>query len=270
MIYVLYHANCVDGFGAAFAAWKKFKDQAQYIPVTYGQSFPLMKTNSEVYIVDFSYPRAQLLNLVQSMSKVVVLDHHKTAQEDLKGLDFAKFDMKKSGAMLAWEYFHPETKVPKLIEYIQDRDLWNNILPQTKEFNLGLSAYSFDFELWDKIDENTLVAEGITIERYQEQKIQEMLREVKFINFAGYKSIPVLNCSVLQSDVVNKMLDKYPQAPFALGYHDLKSGKRKWSARSRQSEDVDVTIIAAKFGGGGHKNAAGFTTDLNYLGEESE
>jgi oligoribonuclease NrnB/cAMP/cGMP phosphodiesterase (DHH superfamily) len=75
-----------------------------------------------VYILDFSYDEETLRNLYKKV-EVVVLDHHKTAEKDLKDLSFAKFDMNKSGAMMAWEYFHPEKEVPLMIRYIQDRDL---------------------------------------------------------------------------------------------------------------------------------------------------
>ena len=37
---VLYHANCHDGFGGAFAAWKKFGDAADYVPMRYGMAIP--------------------------------------------------------------------------------------------------------------------------------------------------------------------------------------------------------------------------------------
>lgn len=125
--HVLYHANCYDGFGAAFAAWKKFGDQAEYIPVSYGQDAPFILESEGIFIIDFSYPINTLNNLSQ-IAPVVVLDHHKTAEEALSphvGKDNPKiiFDMNKSGALLAWEYFHPETPVPLLIKHISDRDL---------------------------------------------------------------------------------------------------------------------------------------------------
>ena len=111
MIYVLYHKNCMDGKGAAYAAWKKFGESAKYIEVNYGEPVPEMTDASEIYILDFSYPKDVLYKMAET-AKVVVLDHHKTAQADLEGVEFAKFDMTKSGAVLAWEYFHPNSPTP--------------------------------------------------------------------------------------------------------------------------------------------------------------
>ena len=150
-IYVLYHASCADGFGAAYAAWKKLGSQAKYIPVSYHEYLPDMRENSEVYILDLSYPRDVLIDLNARMKKVIVLDHHKTAQENLRGLVFAKFDMEKSGAVLAWEYFHPDKEVPILLEYVQDRDLWQWNLLNSQEVNDLIWSYDRTFEEWQKL-----------------------------------------------------------------------------------------------------------------------
>ena len=140
-VYVLYHANCFDGTGAKFAAWKRFGDAAYYIPVQYGKPFPDMVKlgpETDVYILDFSYPRDFLEELHSKVHKLVVLDHHKTAQADLAGLDYAKFDMNKSGAVLAWEYFHPGKVVPDMLRLIQDGDLWKFEFAETKALRAAL------------------------------------------------------------------------------------------------------------------------------------
>ena len=122
MTYVLYHANCDDGFGAAWAARKKLGDAAVYVPVKYGDPLPPTVTGERVYVVDFSYPR-DVLETLADRCKVVVLDHHKTAQEDLADLPFAEFDMERSGAGMTWDYFFPGQPRPPLIDHIEDRDL---------------------------------------------------------------------------------------------------------------------------------------------------
>jgi oligoribonuclease NrnB/cAMP/cGMP phosphodiesterase (DHH superfamily) len=116
MIYVLYHGNCYDGFGAAYSAWTRLKDAAKYIPVNYGQEFPRKEIddkdlNGIVFILDFSYPKEEMLYWADFF-QLVVLDHHKTAEANFKGLSHPNikyfFDMNKSGARMAWEYFHPD------------------------------------------------------------------------------------------------------------------------------------------------------------------
>ena len=103
----MYHKNCTDGFGSALAAHYKFGDSAMYIPVNYGEPVPSeIKEGDEIYIVDFSFPRDVLEKLAES-HKVQVIDHHKTAEAALKGLDYCLFDMKHSGAVLTWQFLFP-------------------------------------------------------------------------------------------------------------------------------------------------------------------
>jgi len=152
--------GCTDGFGAAFAAWLRFGDEAEYFPMQYGQEVGLdnpsgANTNAvfwsgrEVYVLDFSFSKPQMDTLFQIAKRVVWLDHHKTAFEMFaydgklfgqisavsgqKANDVVMLDNNKSGALLAWEYFHPGTEVPMLIQHIDDRDRWQFKLDGSKE-----------------------------------------------------------------------------------------------------------------------------------------
>lgn len=264
MIYVLYHSHCTDGFGAAFAAWKKFGDNAKYLPVSYGKPLPNMNKATMVYILDFSYDKQTLLEL-RKTTEVKVLDHHKTAEKDLQGLSFAHFDMNKSGAMLAWEHFHPEKEVPLMIRYIQDRDLWKFEMKLTKEFHLGISSIPQIFECWDVADENDLTQAGSAILSYQATLIDRIVSSASLV-MAGefmeefmvlpYK-IAVVNSGVLESEVGDALLRKFPDADLALIYYTTKDGKTKYSLRSEDGR-ADVSEIAKMFGGGGHMCASGF------------
>lgn len=257
MIYILYHSPCHDGFGAAYAAWKKFKNEAIYVPVNYGRDLPELPNATEVYILDFSYPKEVLIPLSEKC-KVVVLDHHKTAEAQLSGLPFAQFDMKRSGAGMAWDYFHPTISRPWLINYIEDRDLWKHSLPHTHQINSAIGSYPLDFAVWDTLTEERVLSEGIAISRFKEILTDEMVRHHRLVNFLEYKDIPVVNASgSLVSDVGEALRQKYPKAPFVAVYYDMKGGGRKWSLRSSDSSE-DVSQVAGRFGGGGHRNASGF------------
>ena len=261
--YVLYHASCYDGFGAAWAAWKKFGDNAEYVAVRYGKPMPELLDGSDVFIVDFSYPRQELLTLKGRMNSLVVLDHHKTAQQDLAGLDFAIFDMNKSGAVLAWEYFHPGQPVPRLLEYVQDRDLWRWKLAQSREVSAALQSYKMDFELWEELSWRAMVSsrriadEGEAILRWQQQKIEEAISHAVWMKIGGHQ-VPVVNATQLMSEICNRLCEAYPDAAFAAYYFDDKDGNRQWGLRS--IGEFDVSSIAKQYGGGGHRNAAGFQT----------
>src|SRR3954471_6157678 len=150
---VLYHADCPDGFGAAFAAWCVLGDAASYIPVRHGEPPPpQVEGGPEVlYLLDFAYPRATMEHLASLVVSVRVLDHHATAAEDLAGLPYVTIDLDKSGAVLAWEHFHPGRPVPLLLRYVQDRDLWRWELEQSRELNAALALAPHDFAAWDRL-----------------------------------------------------------------------------------------------------------------------
>ena len=208
-IYTLYHNNCPDGFGSALAAYLKFGDRSEYIGVKHQQDPPEMEPGSDIYILDFSYPRQVMEELLKQHNQVITLDHHKTAQEALLGLRGALFDMNRSGAMISWEYFHPDREIPDLFKYIQDRDLWHWKLNNTKEITAGLQLLPQDFDSW--IDLLTteglqhLYQDGKTVVRYQTKEIKGMLKHVYLDSLPPYQAttgewiagniIPIINCS---------------------------------------------------------------------------
>ena len=273
MIYVLYHSSCMDGFGAAYAAWKKFGPDAVYIPVSYGYPPPKMEKATEIYILDFSFKKEVLLEM-SAKAKVVMLDHHKTAKEDLEMTHVKPgaeglvawlearsnlkiiFDMNKSGALIAWEYFHPATEVPALIQHISDRDLWQFKLPGSEIIHKALVSYPMDFETWDKFDIARLREEGKICERLYTQLVNNTIRNAFFQKIDGH-NIPVVNTSIAWSEVGHALLERYPDAPFVASFTVLPDTVM-WSLRSRPN--FDVSAVAKKFGGGGHAQAAGFKT----------
>lgn len=255
--FILYHADCPDGFGAAFAAWLKLADTAQYIPCRYGDPPPDLPPDAEVTLVDFSFKRPVLEQLAAEVKQIQVIDHHKTAQADLDGLSYAHFDMNKSGAVLAWEHFHPGTEVPLFLLYVQDRDLWKFELPESLEVNAAIYSHPRDFIVWGQLLYQTghLRVEGRAIRRLQIQQIASNVQHAGVVVINSYL-VPVVNTNHEISETCNELCKQYPQYPFAAAYFDLPDGKRKWSLRS--IGDFDVSIVAKQFGGGGHKNAAGY------------
>lgn len=260
-IYVLYHGNCYDGFGAAYATWLKLGDRAKYIPVTHGQPMPDMANGSIVYILDFSYPREDLIALARRMADVVVLDHHKTAQEALSGIDVEGltivFDMNKSGARLAWEWWFPTDEMPNLLRYVEDRDLWRFALPESREVSEALRAYPMKFDVWDELSVPTLKLEGKIIMQHTAQQVQMMCNQARQVALEDGTPGVMVNATGFWSEIGHRLLEEWPAARFAVSYYDDKRGNRVYSLRSRP--DYDVSALAKANGGGGHAQAAGFT-----------
>jgi len=154
---VLYHANCPDGFTAAWAVWKALGDKAEYRAVTYGQPPPDDIAGRRVILVDFSYPRAALDVLASVASSLDIYDHHKSAEADLKDWHPScggrvVFDMERSGAGIVWDSLHSGHR-PKLIDYVEDADLWRFSLSNARKIREFLFSYPYRFDVWERISE---------------------------------------------------------------------------------------------------------------------
>lgn len=257
--FVLYHANCPDGFGGAWAAWLALGDAATYLPVSHGDPPPDLPPDASVVIVDFAYHRADTLALRERVRDLTILDHHKSAQEALGDLPYAVFDIHRSGAILAWEHFHPGKEPPALLRYVQDRDLWRFELPNSREVTAALSSYPMEFALWSRLDIADLARDGTAILRFRTQTVETMVSFARYGEVGGYR-VPIVNATAHWSDVGEAMLAKFPDASFVGAYFDDAEGYRRWSLRSRP--DFDVSEVAVRLGGGGHRQAAGFRERL--------
>ncbi len=251
---VLYHAECADGFGAAWAIWKQFP-ATRFLPVKHGTPPPAGLTDQRVVIVDFSYARPILETLAADTKELLVLDHHITAEQALTGLPYAYFDQQKSGAVLGWEWAHG-SDAPWLLQYVQDKDLWTWQLPGSREINAALASYPFEFELWNRFSQKQLEEEGRAILRYEQELVGKLAAQAVMMEFQG-AVVPAVQSAVLTSQIGERLSPHYP---FCLIWHD-RDGRRYYSMRSRE-DGTDVGAIAASFGGGGHTHAAGFSVPL--------
>ena len=267
-IYVLYHAGCNDGFGAAWIAHKHLGDiqdgrRVRYLPQSYGGEPPRMDAGSRIYILDFSYPLETMLELHRQHESVILLDHHETARDALEGrVPDCHFDLERSGATIAWEYWGSGFSTNEgelLARYIEDRDLWRWKLPDSREVSAALDSHPKRFRVWDRLDVETLAREGTGILRYIRTQTENLAGMAQEQELAGYP-VPVVNTSLLGSETCEALLERHPEAEFAATYWE-RDGRRHWSLRSRADGDFDVAQIALKRGGGGHPHAAGFTEE---------
>lgn len=272
----IYHDNCDDGFAAAYAVWKRFGDSVEFVPAQYGRDLPDV-TSKDVLIVDFSYKKADMERLADMARRVIVLDHHKTAQAELDGfvqLDaiggpFEKkyadrmisgvgvhFNMDKSGCRLAWEYCFPDKNMPDWFAAVEDRDLWRFNLRGTKEICIAIRSLPREFDLWDMFTAERLANDGVAIRRYVDMIVSNICDTAFTETIAGHK-VPVAACSYdFVSETAHQLLHRNPDAPFAACLVRSHDGVT-YSLRS-MDDRMDVSEIAKANGGGGHRNAAGF------------
>jgi oligoribonuclease NrnB/cAMP/cGMP phosphodiesterase (DHH superfamily) len=244
--------------------------EAEFYGATHGEPPPDV-TGRIVYILDFSYKRAVLEKMLKIALHITVLDHHKSAQADLDGLSYDNlnvvFDMDRSGAGIAWDYFFDRISRPVQIHHVEDRDLWKFNIPNTKEFAAAMFSYDYTFENWDFLMDDAnyerLIAEGAAIERKHLKDVIELLSTTKrTMKIAGYE-VPVANVPYqFASDAGNILAEGQP---FAATYYD-DAQYRRFSLRSKP-DGLDVSEIASKLAGGGHKNASGFRVPIGWEGD---
>lgn len=252
---VIYHCDN-DGFGAAYACWLNFGEEAEYISAQYNQPLPEIPNGvEEIYIVDISYSR-EVCDSLASKYKLTILDHHKTAYEILKDTNYAVFDLEHSAAVLVFKYLFPHKEIPAILSYVEDYDLWKFQLNKSKEVNLYIDTL-VQFEEWDEFELSKAIEGGTAIRKFRDRQVNESIKNSNIIEFEGYKVV-LLNATENVSTVGNELLKKY-KADFSITYRDVGS-KRYYSLRS--IGDFDVSVIAKKYGGGGHKNASGFAKDI--------
>jgi len=229
---------------------------------------------TEIMIVDFSYPMDDTLKLWGLGAKLTIIDHHKTAEAGLRTISETLlvniiFDTTKAGCTLAWEHFCPQFAVPEILRYVADRDLWQFELSYSKEVNAYIATLQEDFETWAQFDLNEAIPAGEAIVAFANSQMERRLRDVKMVGYhpvniwpiklhpeVGDFLIPYVNATDNISELGNLMCERYPDAPFSMSYCDRGDGMRSYSLRS--IGDFDVSVVAKAFGGGGHKNAAGF------------
>jgi len=277
---VLFHENCKDGLGAAYATYEKLGDTASYVPIAYGREDKALKKvpdDVDVYFVDFSLKREPMIELSERVSKIVVIDHHKSALEELVDLPDnveVNFDMDHSGAVLAWDYFH-DTPAPKMLQYIEDRDIWNFDLVKSKEFTEGLDFYAknndiaeFKRLIIDPASIDKMIDIGDILVPAMKKRLQECIDKIeknkeKYIATLEGEEFIFFNYTVSseKSDLGNMIASQFqiPAAIFTVGTENV-------SISLRSADNLaDVSRIAIAFGSGGHRNASGMAISKEEL-----
>ncbi|KAK7364172.1 hypothetical protein VNO80_12623 [Phaseolus coccineus] len=198
---ILYHYPCPDGAFAALAAHLYFKATSLFSPLFFpntvykplsAEDLPLNEIG-DLYLLDFVGPDGFIQEISTKVSRVIVLDHHKTALEKLGnevslGENVVKvIDMERSGATIAFDYFKDKLLSPdiavkhpsvldefeiarQLFLYVEDGDLWRWRLKNSKAFSSGLKDLNIEFDarknpsLFDQLlslNLNTIISRGM-------------------------------------------------------------------------------------------------------------
>lgn len=281
-ILVLYHDNCLDGLGSAAIAYSKLGDDADYIPVQYGQYNKLQEQLKvickdtkyvTIYMLDFCFTYEEMIDLFKHYcTTMYILDHHEGAKDTLKLLEsyaentLVLYDINKSGVGITWDYFYPEYELMPILAHIQDRDLWKFELAGTKEICEALYSrliIPWDIKAWDKIimwPTNSygyleLKQVGDILVKHKQQRINSIIDSKSYGDASKY--IIVNAPSDIASELGNAIANKFSK-PALIWSYNYGLDKYIFSVRSNDSCSITALEIAKANGGGGHKHAAGF------------
>ena len=275
---VLYHGrNCPDGFAAALAAWLFYEGKAEMLGLDHGDiksitDLPALEGRA-VYILDFSFDEVILSGIEERAAKLVLLDHHKSAAEKLTGFacrcGVVHFDMSKSGARLAWEFFQPDRALPDLVRFVEDRDIWVWQYPESPAFLAALDMEPMDLPRWAEIAAFTpeqlsaFMARGHAMDEKFSKLAADIAEGAQPISFNGQQGVMV-NAPGMFHSLVGDTLAKQ-SGSFALLWTVGKGGVVKAGLRSRNG--FDCIPLAESMKGGGHAQACGFKMGVERLPE---
>ncbi|HUZ93227.1 MAG TPA: hypothetical protein VNG29_04535 [Candidatus Paceibacterota bacterium] len=260
-IIVIYHGDCRDGFGGAWAAWKKFGAKAAYLPARDRFGPPCEIKNKEVYLIDYTYQPEVVEKLIRENKRVTAIDHHFTAEPAVKLTERCSFSLHHSGAILAWNYFHPGKKSPMLLRYVEDYDLWRWRMPHLKEVILYLDLIPFGFADWTSIARSletktgraAWIKDGNLLLRQEKSIVRELLQGSEQVRFMG-RTVYAVNAPHRFVDDLGHELALRTNS-FGIVWSE-RAGVIKVSLRAVGS--TDISGIARKLGGGGHKQSGAF------------
>ena len=281
---IIYHDNCADGFGAAWAAWFKFHDNADYFPMNYNDkrvelhdghlNFPVSLAGRDVFILDFSFKPEIMGAMLKVANHVTWIDHHKTAFEDYNfdptmrheatdpELNWTYvLDPNHSGCVLAWRHFNPGFVMPIGLDYIEDRDLWKWCMPKTRDFATGLRSEPFSFERFNRVMwlPDIAIDVGQSMNKLFDQQLADVTKRPMPVDLYDVDDVMhgglCVNCTPNFSSEAGNILAKQSET-FGMTWVLSNDGHVHVSLRS--VGEFDVSKIARNYGGGGHRNASGF------------
>ena len=270
----VYHAACPDGFGAAWATWTAWGGEGEFVARGHSDRMSGPKVEDALLLFVAIAPRPdELRELADYAQRVVILDHHwtneKKFEEEAELLSELQdeghevhFDMDRSGAVLAWRYLFPDQPEPDLLRYVEDQDIWSWTLPKSAEVNAAIASYPQDFETWTRLaatgmDELALV--GAPIVRTDGIEVERAIRNPSTIHL-GHRQVEAINARTRRSAIGHALAERKAFGqPWGCVYRI--EGNRV-HATLYSIGDFDVSAIAGEYGGGGHRNASGFTVHL--------
>jgi hypothetical protein len=259
---VLYHGNCPDGFGGAYAAWKKFGGSVEYVALHRDTPLPTDLAGNDLIFIDFCYEQPVMDAIVKEAKSVLVLDHHEGVEQVVRSMPAFVYDGERSGASIAWNYFHPDTPLPYFIKLNENVDLYRPLSDDDRALVAYTYAQPRTFAVLDEIVQKVedpaerarLVERGRAYAEYFQLIATQLAENATLVSFEDYEVYLVEAPKMFTTDVGRKLASD--EHPFTLIAHARADSIR---VSMRGIGKVDLTKIAQKYGGNGHPSAAAFS-----------
>ena len=268
-----FHSADFDG-KCSGAIINHFIKGVEFYPINYGEDFPWddIEADDIIFMVDFCLqPFDQMIKLLNRVgfANLTWIDHHITAINDYEQsgvLINGKRDVDKAGCELTWEWFNGEERdMPEFIRLLGRYDIWDHSNPRTLPFQYGMGGFDNtepDAIVWKQLfhgqlDTLDICNTGGDIQRYIKNENKMYCNAAFETELDGLKCI-ALNRMFTGSLLFESIWDstKY-DAMLVFGWRN-----GMWTVSLyTDKEGVDVSKTCKKFGGGGHKGAAGFSCD---------
>ena len=271
----IYHAGCPDGFGAAWAVRAGWGDDIQFIPRGHDDALEAKRFEGDrVLFVDIAPPPPAYARLAEHVAQLIVLDHHISALNSFVAVNGLaeeleadgheiRFDLDHSGAMLAWRWLFEDETPPAMIAYVEDQDLWRWSLPDTREVNATICAAPRTFEAWDALAARSvddLANEGTPIVRSNRIEVERALNAVHPVSIGGLR-VEAVNSRFQRAEIGHELAERGAFGNPCGAVYRITGQRVDISIYS--IGEFDVSTIAGNYGGGGHRNAAGFSVRLS-------
>ena len=264
-----YHRSDLDGHCSGAIVKRKYPD-CEMIGVDYNDHVCSIKNNEKVFVVDFSFSKDEMLYLHRA-GQLTWIDHHKSAIEKMKDYDDELEGLReigKAGCELTWQWLFPEREDMPLAVFLLGRyDVWDHKDEHTLPFQYGVRQFDNtlpDNKIWEDllgyqpfiIDE--IIRNGKLILAYEKSQNAKYAASMSYeAEFESYRAI-IMNKAFANSQAFDSVYD--PEKHDIMILYGVKPGEFKYSIYCTKP-DIDVSEIAKKYGGGGHKGAAGFFSD---------
>jgi len=265
-----YHSADLDGHCSGALIKRKYPE-CEMIGIDYGNDFPWSSISKEemVFMVDFSLQPFSDMRKLRGMCNLIWIDHHVSAIKDSKeGSDSSWCGLVHTGTgacALVWKYLYSSEPLPTFVQLLAEYDVWNHSDSRTMLFQYGMRLISDTLPnnqgFWEALFDHEYVAQivdnGATVLEYQQIENRKYIQAIGFeCMFDGFRCIAV-NRGLTNSKLFDSVWDpkKYD---IMLTFYMISPEKGWIVSLYTDKPEIDVSVIAKKHGGGGHKGASGF------------